>query len=123
MFPEKYNFVDDYVWNKKSYKSSTRNPYMSADNTMLQKTTAPSASTQRPQMTQPRAMSTVGSRVNNSQMKLNINRPVQNMGKSATASNIDSMKFLESMTKIYEKNGRSDLAQGLKAGMLKAKSI
>lgn len=107
----------------RAYKSSTRNPYMSADNTMLQKTTAPSASTQRPQMTQPRAMSTVGSRVNNSQMKLNINRPVQNMGKSATASNIDSMKFLESMTKIYEKNGRSDLAQGLKAGMLKAKNI
>ena len=32
------------------------------------------------------------------------------------------MKFLESMTQIYEKNGRSDLAQGLKAGMLKAKA-
>lgn len=38
------------------------------------------------------------------------------------ASNIDSMKFLESMTKIYEKNGRSDLAQGLKANMKKAKA-
>lgn len=36
-------------------------------------------------------------------------------------SNIDSMKFLESMTKIYEKNGRSDLAQGLKTNMKKAK--
>lgn len=111
----------------RAYKSSDRNPYMSADNTMLQKTVTPSVSTQKTQpkmqMTQPRAMSTVGSRVNNSQMKLNINRPVQNMGTTATASNIDSMKFLESMTKIYEKNGRSDLAQGLKAGMLKAKNI
>lgn len=28
--------------------------------------------------------------------------------------NVDSMKFLESMTKIYEKNGRSDLAMGLR---------
>lgn len=28
--------------------------------------------------------------------------------------NVDSMKFLESMTKIYEKNGRADLAMGLK---------
>lgn len=36
-------------------------------------------------------------------------------------TNIDSIKFLESMTKIYEKNGRSDLAQGLKANMKKAK--
>lgn len=111
----------------RAYKSSTRNPYMSADNMMLQKNVAPSVQTPKSQpkmqMTQPRAMSTVGSRVNNSQMKLNINRPVQNMGTTATASNIDSMKFLESMTKIYEKNGRSDLAQGLKAGMLKAKNI
>lgn len=36
-------------------------------------------------------------------------------------ANIDSMKFLESMTKIYEKNGRSDLAQGLRTNMKKAK--
>lgn len=37
------------------------------------------------------------------------------------STNIDSMKFLESMTKIYEKNGRADLAQGLKTNMKKAK--
>ena len=109
----------------RAYKSSTRSPYMSADNTMMQRTlpnanvsqkVSQSAAMQKPQ---PRIMSTVGSRVNASQ--LGINRPVQSMP-AATASNIDSMKFLESMTKIYEKNGRSDLAQGLKAGMLKAKS-
>ncbi len=97
----------------RAYKSSSKNPYMSADNSMMQKTTT---------TPQPRVMSTVGSRVNNSQINLNINRPTQNIG-AATASNIDSMKFLESMTKIYEKNGRSDLAQGLKAGILKAKNI
>ena len=33
--------------------------------------------------------------------------------------NIDNLKFLESMTAIYEKSGRHDLAQGLKANLLK----
>ena len=103
----------------RAYKSSSRNPYMSADNTMLQRNTSTASAAAK---VKPRVMSTVGSRVNNSQMNLNINRPVQNIGSATTASNIDSMKFLESMTKIYEKNGRSDLAQGLKAGMLKAKT-
>ncbi len=114
----------------RAYKSSSRNPYMSADNTMLQKSVTPQVAPQvasstssvaKPQM---RTMSTVGSRVNNPiNNNLNINRPVQNTGNSiAKASNIDSMKFLDSMAKIYEKNGRSDLAQGLKAGMLKAKA-
>lgn len=44
------------------------------------------------------------------------------MASGAKTTNIDSIKFLESMTKIYEKNGRSDLAQGLKANMKKAKA-
>lgn len=34
---------------------------------------------------------------------------------------IDSMKFLESMAKIYEKSGRVDLANGLQDNILKAK--
>ena len=33
--------------------------------------------------------------------------------------NIDNIKFLESMTAIYEKSGRHDLAQGLKASLSK----
>lgn len=115
----------------RAYKSSSRNPYMSADNTMLQKpvqpqvqpTVAPQVNVNQTAKTQMRTMSTVGSRVNNPINNLNINRPVQNsMNNVAKASNIDSMKFLDSMAKIYEKNGRSDLAQGLKAGMLKAKA-
>ena len=35
-------------------------------------------------------------------------------------SDMDSMKFLESITKIYEKSGRSDLAKGLKDNLRKA---
>lgn len=33
---------------------------------------------------------------------------------------LNNMKFLESMTKIYEKNGRVDLAQNIKEGMRKS---
>ena len=33
--------------------------------------------------------------------------------------NLDNIKFLESMTKIYEKSGRHDLAQGLKSSLMK----
>ncbi len=33
---------------------------------------------------------------------------------------VDSVKFLESMTKIYEKNGRADLAAGLRNNLRKA---
>ncbi|OGH99516.1 MAG: hypothetical protein A2104_02495 [Candidatus Melainabacteria bacterium GWF2_32_7] len=35
--------------------------------------------------------------------------------------NIDSQKFLETMAKIYEKSGRTDLAQGIKHNILKSK--
>ena len=34
-----------------------------------------------------------------------------------TNPNVDNLKFLESMTAIYEKSGRHDLAQGLKASL------
>ena len=36
-----------------------------------------------------------------------------------TNPNVDNLKFLESMTAIYEKSGRHDLAQGLKASLSK----
>ena len=104
----------------RAYQASNKNPYMTTD-IMMKKAVSPSqvAQTQvKSQPSQPRTMSTVGSIVN-----VNRNKPIQNsMNTVAKASNIDSMKFLESMTKIYEKNGRADLAQGIKAGMLKAKS-
>ena len=105
----------------RAYKSSSTNPYMSADNTMMQRKVQ-SASAPKPQSApQPRMMTTAGSRLGNTTSP--IAKPMPSLSKvPTTASNIDSMRFLESMTKIYEKNGRADLAQGLKAGMLKAKS-
>lgn len=40
---------------------------------------------------------------------------------SAPKKNIDNVKFLETMTAIYEKSGRHDLAQGIKANLSKVK--
>ena len=59
-----------------------------------------------------------------SQMPSMIN-PVASKKQAAKAkelepSDLDSMKFLESITKIYEKNGRADLAKGLKDNLKKA---
>jgi len=39
---------------------------------------------------------------------------------SEPQADMDSMKFLESITKIYEKNGRADLAKGLQDNLKKA---
>ena len=41
--------------------------------------------------------------------------------KNSTTTNIDNLKFLETMTAIYEKSGRHDLAQGIKANLSKVK--
>ena len=45
--------------------------------------------------------------------------PVNTAPVNQTNPNIDNLKFLESMTAIYEKSGRHDLAQGLKASLNK----
>ncbi len=49
--------------------------------------------------------------------------PVQPAVRQEASVNVDSMKFLESITKIYEKNGREDLAKGLKDNLKKAKMV
>lgn len=45
--------------------------------------------------------------------------PVNTAPVNQSNPNIDNLKFLESMTAIYEKSGRHDLAQGLKASLNK----
>ena len=47
--------------------------------------------------------------------------PVATAQKTKTTTNIDNVKFLETMTAIYEKSGRHDLAQGIKANLSKVK--
>ena len=46
--------------------------------------------------------------------------PVNTAPVNQSNPNIDNLKFLESMTAIYEKSGRHDLAQGLKASLNKS---
>ena len=45
--------------------------------------------------------------------------PVNTAPVNQSNPNVDNLKFLESMTAIYEKSGRHDLAQGLKASLNK----
>ncbi len=45
--------------------------------------------------------------------------PVNSAPVNQSNPNIDNLKFLESMTAIYEKSGRHDLARGLKASLTK----
>lgn len=98
----------------KAYQQGTRSPYVTSEVQRPRPTVAaplPSAAVQQSVKTslRPTTQSTVQT------------APVTNVGVRPKTTNIDSMKFLESMTKIYEKNGRSDLAQGLKTNMKKAK--
>ena len=99
----------------KSYQASQKNPYTSSMHRPVAK---------RPTVAQP------VQRANENKV---VKRPVTSVksdlapATTATAPiaetkkiNVDSMKFLESMAKIYEKNGRMDLARGLKANMKKA---
>jgi len=53
------------------------------------------------------------------QVKKSYTTPVNNAPVNQSNPNIDNLKFLESMTAIYEKSGRHDLAQGLKASLNK----
>lgn len=115
----------------KAYQNGTRSPYLTQE---IQRTRPVSAPVAQPQQ--------INSQYMQQTAKVNVARPsAQNLqGQNTTmnsnsantlkitpgikpkTTNIDSIKFLESMTKIYEKNGRSDLAQGLKSNMKKAKA-
>lgn len=100
----------------RAYQQGMRSPYSTPE-------------IQRPRPVAP-APSIQPSNINNVAKSMSM-RPQQSQMQSAVqtapaslkpkTANIDSMKFLESMTKIYEKNGRTDLAQGLKSNMKKAK--
>lgn len=110
----------------RAYQNGTRSSYLSSEvqrpRPMVTPAVAPAVAPQainknlsRPAMPQN----------NSTQSTMTMAKPALKAAPTSTkpkTTNIDSIKFLESMTKIYEKNGRSDLAQGLKANMKKAKA-
>ena len=93
------------------YKKSEKNPYITSSSLSSNISSKPqNMSTQQPlaqrkkQQQKPFASSSLPKRGTLAQ-KNNINN---------TSSQIDGQKFLDSMTKIYEKSGRQDLAMNLK---------
>ena len=118
--------------NKAPYQQATRSPYMSTDikfnNPSLQQKMQEIRNNVQQQQTalrqnlQEKAPAQVASaplRANRTTQAGMQQRPISSSSRMTTpqqrVTNMDSMKFLDSMAKIYEKNGRSDLAQGLKA--------
>lgn len=106
----------------RAYQNGSRSPYVTSEIQRPRPVSPQPVSS--PQMTRavapkPQAQNTMQAAGQNVGQKTAL-RTAPSVTKPKT-SNIDSIKFLESMTKIYEKNGRSDLAQGLKSNMKKAK--
>lgn len=108
----------------KAYQNSTRSPYLTSEVQRPRPAAAPSPVADKLQaaLKSASAKPSMGAMagVATSTIPQTSLRTERNIAKPKTA-NIDSIKFLESMTKIYEKNGRADLAQGLKANMKKAR--
>ena len=117
--------------NKTPYQQATRSPYISTDikfnNQSLQQkmqeirnnVQQQTASIQNLQEKAPAQVASAPLRANRTTQAGMQQRPISSSSRMTTpqqrVTNMDSMKFLDSMAKIYEKNGRSDLAQGLKA--------
>jgi len=55
----------------------------------------------------------------NQQQTATITKPTTDVAVNQGNPNVDNLRFLESMTEIYEKSGRHDLARGLKASLSK----
>lgn len=110
----------------KAYQNSQKNPYTSQLTGLPMRKTNPVATSYK-------KVPVCSQAVNNQQMSA-AQRPVQrkrtpmpaaasvprqNSTATNTVKSVDSMKFLESMAQIYEKNGRKDLATELKANIKK----
>lgn len=106
----------------KAYQNGSRSPYATSEIASRARVSASPSPIAKPSFdrsvtSQPISQNLMQKTMHNSIQKTAVN-PAMDAKKM---TNIDSIKFLESMTKIYEKNGRSDLAQGLKTNMKKAK--
>ena len=118
--PEKSFSTVNYGIN--AYQRENRNPYETAPmqfhNPRMNEYAQPVNQVQQP-------VSTVSKNINTSTLTLpqtqvkKMTTPVNSAPVNQSNPNIDNLKFLESMTAIYEKSGRHDLARGLKASLSK----
>lgn len=105
-----------------AYQKENRNPYetesMPIHNPRLRNYVSPMANQNVQTMSQPMP-SRHNSQVAVQQQVRKNTTPVNTAPVNQGNPNIDNLKFLESMTAIYEKSGRHDLARGLKASLSK----
>ena len=104
-----------------AYKNSERNPYETAPiqfhNPRLNEYAQqmPREQVAQPVMTKPQAVAVKTAKA----AQRGMTTPVNTAPVNQSNPNIDNLKFLESMTAIYEKSGRHDLARGLKVSLSK----
>ena len=113
--PEKPFTTVNYGLN--AYQRENRNPYESEapiHNPRLRNFVNPMQQQNIQTMSQPQRQATAVQQA----VRKNTT-PVNTAPVNQSNPNIDNLKFLESMTAIYEKSGRHDLAQGLKASLNK----
>ena len=113
--PEKPFTTVNYGLN--AYQRENRNPYDSEapiHNPRLRNFVNPMQQQNIQTMSQPQRQATAVQQA----VRKNTT-PVNTAPVNQSNPNIDNLKFLESMTAIYEKSGRHDLAQGLKASLNK----
>lgn len=105
-----------------AYQRENRNPYeteaMPIHNPRLRNYTNPVAAQNVQTISQPAPQRPAVQTAVQPAVRKNTT-PVNTAPVNQSNPNIDNLKFLESMTAIYEKSGRHDLAQGLKASLSK----
>ena len=114
--PEKPFTTVNYGLN--AYQRENRNPYETEapiHNPRLRNFVNPMSQQNVQTMSQPQRQATAVKQA----VRKNTT-PVNTAPVNQSNPNIDNLKFLESMTAIYEKSGRHDLAQGLKASLNKS---
>ena len=114
--PEKPFTTVNYGLN--AYQRENRNPYETEapiHNPRLRNFVNPMSQQNVQTMSQPQRQTTAVQQA----VRKNTT-PVNTAPVNQSNPNIDNLKFLESMTAIYEKSGRHDLAQGLKASLNKS---
>ncbi len=110
----------------KTYQNSTKSPYMTPEVSRPRLNNNAFSTPVKTPAAAPNALQQAAQEIikRNSAAKMQqaatktVSKPIS----GAKSARIDSMKFLEDITKIYENSGRADLAQGLKSNYQKAKA-
>lgn len=110
----------------KSYQNSTKSPYMTPEVSRPRLNSKAFSTPVKAPAAAPNALQQAAQEIikRNSAAKMQqaVTKTVSKPISGAKSARIDSMKFLEDITKIYENSGRADLAQGLKSNYQKAKA-